>query len=150
MTESNAAARRYAEVAGVEMEIVGDLAAWISEPTTKIVTVGDADELDRVRDDLAVRFGGRAFVAKSLPIFLEFAAPGISKGSGCAELASRLGFEREQAIAFGDAENDRELLAWAGLGVAMGDPNPTLDDVADWHVPPVEEDGVAQFLEALV
>ena len=38
--EENEATRRYSQVAGVEMHIVGPLADWIERPTTKIVTVG--------------------------------------------------------------------------------------------------------------
>ena len=61
-------------------------------------------------------FGSRAFVAKSLPYFLEFAAPGVSKASGLELVAELLGFTAEQAVAVGDAENDREMLDWARSG----------------------------------
>ena len=90
--EENEATRRYSQVSGVEMHIVGPLADWIERPTTKIVTVGRPDEMDVLRDELQPLFGSRAFVAKSLPYFLEFAAPGVSKASGLALLADLLGF----------------------------------------------------------
>ena len=65
------------------------------------------------------QFGGRLWVTKSLPHFLEFAAEGVSKGSGLEFLAERLGFTREQTVAFGDGENDVELIEWGGYGVAV-------------------------------
>ena len=40
------------------------------------------------------RFAGRLFISKSLPYFLEFAHPDVSKGSGLAFVAERLGFRR--------------------------------------------------------
>ena len=148
--EENEATLRYSQVSGVEMHIVGPLADWIERPTTKIVTVGRPDDMDVLRDELQPRFGSRAFIAKSLPYFLEFAAPGVSKASGLALLADLLGFSAEQAVAVGDAENDREMLDWAGCGLAVANASDLLKGEADAVIPSVHDDGVAQLLEALV
>ncbi len=148
--EENEATRRYSQVSGVEMHIVGPLADWIERPTTKIVTVGRPHEMDVLRDELQPLFGSRAFIAKSLPYFLEFAAPGVSKASGLALLADLLGFSPEQAVAVGDAENDREMLDWAGCGLAVANASDLLKGEADAVIPSVHDDGVAQLLEALV
>ncbi|MEY2518210.1 MAG: hypothetical protein QOJ89_5574 [bacterium] len=147
--EENAATLRYSQVAGVPMHVVGDLAKWIDQPTTKIVTVGAPEDMDALRDEMQPRFGSRAFVAKSLPIFLEFAAPGVSKASGLALVADLLGFTAEEAVCVGDAENDREMLAWAGWGLAVANADERLIGEADAVIPSVHEDGVAQLLEAL-
>ena len=88
-------------------------------------------------------------MAKSLPYFLEFAAPGVSKASGLALVADLLGFTAEQAVAVGDAENDREMLDWAGCGLAVANADERLKGEADGVIPSVHEDGVAQLLEAL-
>jgi Cof subfamily protein (haloacid dehalogenase superfamily) len=147
--EENEATRRYSEVAGVQMHIVGPLADWIEQPTTKIVTVGPPEAMNALRDDLQPRFGSRAFIAKSLPYFLEFAAPGVSKASGLALIAERLGFTAEDAVVVGDAENDREMVAWAGWGLAVANASEHLRCEADAVIPSVHDDGVAQLLEAL-
>jgi Cof subfamily protein (haloacid dehalogenase superfamily) len=150
VTELNDAARHYAQTAGVEAHVVGDLAAWLPGPTTKLVTVGDPVLLDGERDRLQAAFGDRAFIAKSLPEFLEIAAPGVSKAASVSLVGRRLGFGAAETIAFGDGENDRELLEWAGLGVAVEGGDPGLAQRADWKVPSVHDDGVARFLESLV
>ena len=111
--EENEATLRYSQVAGVEMHIVGPLADWIERPTTKIVTVGRPEEMDVLRDELQPLFGSRAFIAKSLPYFLEFAAPGVSKASGLALLADLLGFTRR---AGGRGRRRRERPRDARLG----------------------------------
>jgi Cof subfamily protein (haloacid dehalogenase superfamily) len=147
--EENEATLRYSQVSGVAMHIVGPLADWIERPTTKIVTVGRPEAMDALRDELQPLFGDRAFVAKSLPYFLEFAAPGVSKASGLALVAGLVGFTAEQAVAVGDAENDREMLAWAGCGLAVANASELLKAEADGVIPSVHEDGVAQLLEAL-
>jgi Cof subfamily protein (haloacid dehalogenase superfamily) len=150
VTEANPEAIRYAEIAGVEMHVVGELARWLTRPTTKLVTVGVEEWLDPLRDELQQRFGDRAFIAKSLPIFLEFAAPDVSKSAALAFLGDRLGFTAAQCVSFGDGENDRDLLAWAGLGVCVANATPLLKSEADWVVPSVADGGVAQFLEQVV
>jgi len=147
--EENEATVRYSQVAGVPMHVVGDTTKWLERPTTKIVTVGTPETMDVLRDAMQPLFGSRAFVAKSLPYFLEFAAPGVSKASGLALVADLLGFTAEQAIAVGDAENDREMLEWASLGVAVANADERLIGEADAVIPSVHDDGVAQLLEAL-
>jgi hydroxymethylpyrimidine pyrophosphatase-like HAD family hydrolase len=93
-------------------------------------------------------FAGRLFVSKSLPYFLEFAHPDVSKGSGLAFVADRLGFTPGETVACGDGENDRELLDWAGYGVAVANAHPEILERADLVVPDVEHEGVAALLEA--
>lgn len=149
VSNDNEPARLYAELAGVPMHVVGDLASWLSVPTTKIVTVGEPVLLVELAARMAAIFGQRAFVATSLPQYLEFAAEGVDKASGAAAVGELLGFSAADAIAFGDGDNDLELLEWASIGVCVGDGSERLRAICDWSVPPVEEDGVALFLEGL-
>jgi hydroxymethylpyrimidine pyrophosphatase-like HAD family hydrolase len=126
---------------------VGDLHAWLSRDPTKLVAVGDPNALDRLEAELKPRFRGRLFVAKSLPYFLEFAHPDVSKGAGLQFVADRLGFRPEETVACGDGENDRELLDWAGFGVAVANAHRDILARADLVVPSVGEEGVALLLE---
>ena len=148
--ELNEEAITYATHARLEAHAVGDLLAWLDKPTTKIVVVGEPQGLDRLQDDLRARFDGRAFIAKSLPIFLELALPGVSKGSALEFVCDRLGIDPRTVVAFGDGANDVELLETAGLGVAVADADAALRPIAGWTVPSVDDDGVAGFLDALV
>src|SRR5205085_5365308 len=95
-------------------------------------------------------FDGRLYISKSLPYFLEFASPRVTKAEGLQFLAEHLGFERSEAVAFGDGENDVELLEWAGYGVAVANAHRRVLDVADLVCPPVDEEGVAQVIEAFL
>ena len=130
------------------MHVVGDLHTWLHDDPTKLVAVGDPDALDGLETELKPRFAGRLFVSKSLPHFLEFAHPDVSKGSGLQFVADRLGFTATQTIACGDGENDRELLDWAGFGVAVANAHREILARADLVVPSVDEEGVATLMEA--
>jgi Cof subfamily protein (haloacid dehalogenase superfamily) len=141
-------ARQYADFQHLEIHAVGDLRAWLDRDPTKLVAVGDPDALDELEEDLKPRFEGRLFISKSLPYFLEFAHPDVTKGSGLAFVAERLGFPPEETVACGDGENDRELLDWAGFGVAVANAHEDVLERADLVVPSVHEQGVAALLEA--
>ena len=97
---------------------------------------------------LKPRFHRRLFISKSLPHFLEFAHPDVNKGSGLAFVAERLGFTSAETVACGDGENDRELLDWAGFGVAVANAHEDILRRADLVVPPAQEEGVAFLLES--
>jgi len=148
VAEETAEARAYADFQNLEIHAVGPLQQWLQDDPTKLVAVGDPAELDTLEAVLKPRFAGRLFVSKSLPYFLEFAHPDVSKGSGLAFVADLLGFTPEETVACGDGENDRELLDWAGYGVAVANAHQEILDRADLVVPDVEHEGVAQLLEA--
>jgi hydroxymethylpyrimidine pyrophosphatase-like HAD family hydrolase len=143
-------ARRYADFQHIPLHAVGPLRDWLHADPTKLVAVGDPDALDRLEDELRPRFAGTLFVAKSLPYFLEFAQADVSKGAGLQFVADRLGFGSDETVACGDGENDRELLDWAGFGVAVANAHDDILARADLVVPSVTDEGVAALLEAYV
>ena len=141
-------ARRYASFQSLPIHPVGDLLAWLEEPPTKLVTIGDPDALDSLGAEMKARFDGRLYVSKSLPFFLEFASPQVTKASGLAFVGEHLGFSAAETVAFGDGENDVELLEWAGYGVAVANAHERVLAVADFVCPPASDEGVAQVIEA--
>jgi Cof subfamily protein (haloacid dehalogenase superfamily) len=143
-------ARAYADYQHLEIHAVGDLLAWLDGPPTKLVAVGDPDALDVLEERMKAHFDERLYISKSLPYFLEFANPEVTKASGLSFLAEHLGFERGRTVAFGDGENDVELVDWAAYGVAVANAHRRVHAVADFVCPPVDEEGVAQVIEAFL
>jgi Cof subfamily protein (haloacid dehalogenase superfamily) len=140
----------YARFQDLEVHEVGDLLEWLDCPPTKLVAVGDPIALDGLEQRMKHHFGERLYISKSLPHFLEFAAPGVTKASGLAFVAERLGFTRERTVSFGDGENDVELVEWAGFGVAVANAHERVLAVSDFVCPSVDEEGVAQVIEAFL
>ena len=148
VAEVTPGARRYADFQHLELHPVGDLLGWLHDPPTKLVVIDDPHVLDDLKQRMIARFDGRLYISKSLPYFLEFASPDVTKAAGLDFLAEHLGFARERTVAFGDGENDVELVDWAGYGVAVENAHDRVKEVADFVCPPVTEEGVAQVLEA--
>jgi hydroxymethylpyrimidine pyrophosphatase-like HAD family hydrolase len=65
-------------------------------------------------------------------------------------LAGHLGFTKHDTIAFGDGENDIELVEWPDFGIAVENAHERVKAIARWVCPPAEDEGVAQVLEALL
>ena len=148
VASETAEARSYAEFQRIPIRVVGPLLAWLEDAPTKLVTIGDPGALDDLERRLKARFDGRLFIAKSLPYFLEFASPEVTKGSGMQFVAEHLGIAPERTVAFGDGENDVELLDWAGYAVAVANAHERVLERADHVAPSVDEEGVAQVIEA--
>lgn len=142
------AAQDYAAFQHLWVHTVGDVLHWLSKPPTKLVCVGDPTALIGLETRMKERFGPRMHIAKSLPHFLEFAAPGVTKGAGLEFLSKHLGFTRDETVGFGDGENDIELMQWAGYAVAVENAAEKVKALADWVCPPVSEEGVALVIDA--
>jgi hydroxymethylpyrimidine pyrophosphatase-like HAD family hydrolase len=150
VAEVTEGSRAYAEFQHLPITPVGDLLTWLPKAPTKLVLVGDPAALDAVELRAKEAFHGRLYISKSLPYFLEFAAAGVTKGAGLEFLARRMGFTPAETVAFGDGENDVELVEWAGYGVAVENASLRVKAVADWVCPSAEHEGVAAVLESLL
>jgi hydroxymethylpyrimidine pyrophosphatase-like HAD family hydrolase len=143
-------ARSYADFQHIPLNEVGDLLEWLDRPPTKLVAVGERHVMDALEREQKARFDGALYISKSLPEFLEFAAPEVTKASGLAVAAGLLGVAVERVVAFGDGENDVELLESVGYAVAVANAHERVLAVADFVCPRDSEQGVAQVLESFV
>lgn len=66
---------------------------------------------------------------------------GITKAVGLKMLGDILDVKLDEMVAFGDSENDIEMLQQVGLGVALGNGEDVTKDAADLICLPVTEDG---------
>lgn len=137
------------DVAPVRVAPVDEL---VTEPMAKLLvrdetSTGDA-MLQAVRGPLA----GVVDVTHSNvnDCLLELSARGVSKATTLAHLARQWGIDRHEVMAFGDMPNDVAMLQWAGVGYAMADAHQEVLDAVDHVTASVDDDGVAQVLEALL
>lgn len=89
------------------------------------------------------------YVTSSDPAMVEISHQDCGKHRALAFLADRLGISQEETAAFGNADNDAEMLAWAGVGIAVQNASQTCLRAAD-HVTGFSwEDGVAYACRTL-
>ena len=113
----------------------------------KISIVSRDDALRaRLMEDLRQRFDG-VIVTSSVPENIEINRADANKGQALLDLAARLGYSRENTMAFGDGLNDMTMIRAAGVGVAMENATPALKAAADWITCSNDQDGVARGIE---
>lgn len=139
----------YARHYGVPYEIVDDLCARALRPTKMLLITGSADQAEAVRTLSADCPSTEAHITPSGPTFLDIMPPGCTKASALALVADRLGIPSEGWVAAGDGGNDREMVAWAGFGVAVEGGDPAVAQGAALCVPPLWEDGLSMLLNAV-
>lgn len=81
--------------------------------------------------------------------WLDVSPFGVSKGAALEDMRAALDIAPDATVAVGDGGNDREMLRWAKLGVAMGGSSPRVLAAADAETKSVSEDGLADVLESL-
>lgn len=75
---------------------------------------------------------------------------GVSKGRAVEVLAGFYNINREEVICIGDNENDMSMLKFAGMGVAMGNAEQFVKDVASYVTDTNNNDGVAKAIEKFI
>jgi HAD superfamily hydrolase (TIGR01484 family) len=123
--------------------VITDVADLVAQHVSRVI-VRDPESTAEDFLDLARRLGlhGTDYVV-GWTAWLDLAPVGVSKASGLAHVAERLGVDAADVLAIGDGRNDIEMLQWAGRGVAMGQAVEPVIAAADDVTGTVYEDGAA-------
>lgn len=89
------------------------------------------------------------YITSSVPYLIEISDASAGKGAAVRKLAAYLNIPPEEIAAFGNAENDMDMMEFAGIGVAVANSPQNVRDAADYVTLSNDEDGVAFFLEKL-
>lgn len=81
---------------------------------------------------------------------IEIVRAGLNKAVGLKRIAEYYGIPKKRIIAFGDEDNDLEMLEFAGQGVAMENAIDELKDVANSVTKSNDEDGIAAYLRKIL
>lgn len=149
----NADTELYIGRSGIGVSPVADLRTVLIDRPTKILAMSeDVELIDRLRLDLLERYTpAELHITTSVPIFLETTQSGVNKATAIDYVATDLlGITAANVLAIGDNYNDVEMLAYAGIGVAMGNAPADVQSISDWVAPDVETDGVAVAIEKFI
>lgn len=107
---------------------------------------------DENRTDLTAEMEslGPVAVTQALRFNMEFNAPGVNKGKALEGLCKQLGLAPEEVMAFGDADNDLEMLRWAGWSFAMENAAAEVKAAARYVTGSNVDAGVGQAVEKYV
>lgn len=79
--------------------------------------------------------------------FADVVPKGSNKSVGIDKLLESYGISAEETMAFGDGGNDVEMLRHVGIGIAMGNAEDEVKQVADYVTDSVDDDGIYNALK---
>ena len=126
---------------------IDDLAAFATFPINKILIAAQPEYFQKIAPALHAPFDEIVTAAFSAPFYFEFTDKGIDKAKALNTVFPEMGIHSENIIAFGDGHNDRSIIEYAGIGVAMGNAVDALKEIADDVTLSCDEDGIAAGLE---
>ena len=129
---------------------VPDLVEALTFPVVKLLLAVDPEIIFDVQKQIAEYLPDDLTVVRTAPFYLEIISKKISKGQGIRQVCEYIGIRPEEVIAFGDAENDISMIQVAGMGIAMGNAEPAVKEVADRITLTNNEDGIAVALEQIL
>ena len=81
---------------------------------------------------------------------IETIAKGYSKTRGIQIIQEHYGITRENTVAIGDSDSDWDMISYAGIGIAMGNAEDAIKEIANWTAPTNDEEGVAYTIRTLL
>jgi len=136
----------------VKIVIADDIEKALVQDNVKIlkgiVVDNDSEKIQSFRNE--IEGTGIVSATQSMNNNLEMMNKGVTKGSAVKILAQMYGIDRKEIIAIGDNENDMSMIEYAGLGIAMGNAEESLKNVADYITGDYQEDGVAEAIERFI
>ena len=123
-----------------------DLAAFVDFEINKILTFGDPDYLQAHYKEMMEPFKDRLNCMFTSDFYFEYTAKGVDKAKALDSVLIPMGYKKEEMMAFGDAQNDKSMVEYVGLGVAMGNASDELKAVANEITDTNNNDGIAKVI----
>lgn len=125
---------------------------WLHKRTgpNKIHVIATAAVVNKIQNNLKQLFINDLNIATSKPTYLEVMSIAASKSNAVKLLIEYHNIKRGEIIAIGDNFNDKEMIEFAGTGIAMGNAPAEVKAVADYVTDTNNNDGVAKALERFI
>lgn len=139
-------AAKYGELSRTEPLPIDNLNSLIAEGVTKVLFYDDVKKINHWAETVGPHVPPTVNYCTSQPFLLEFFDQEVSKANALARLGAYYGLTREEMIAIGDGQNDLSMIKYAGLGVAMANAAPNIQQAADYVTSSNDENGVAHVI----
>lgn len=126
-----------------EPDIRAFIRAHIRQLDSLDLVVGDEADKARIWAELAQAVPG-VYITSSVQQLIEISHADAGKHTGVRYVTELLGLSPTQAAAFGDADNDVDMLRYVGCGIAVANASPACLAAADFVTAAHDQDGVAR------
>jgi hypothetical protein len=147
-----AATKRAVDYVKATRNLKDDIVGFIRENSSCLdsIDIVVRDEVQKQEIMQAIATVSDIYITSSVSQLVEISYKDAGKHSGLKFLAGYLGIEPSDIAAFGDADNDYDMLKYAGTGIAMENASERLLSVADYVTLHHDKDGVAYALKNIL
>lgn len=139
-----------ARINGLEIQVVDNFVEFVDYDINKCLMTAPADKAPKYEQQLREEYGDAASIYRSEPFFIEIMPQNVDKAASLSRILEALGIERENTICCGDGFNDISMIKYAGVGVAMGNAQPAVKEVADYITATNDEDGLVEVIHEFI
>lgn len=107
------------------------------------------EEREKLKQDITNKIKGIS-ITSSMEHLMEFTPEQISKGTSLEWLLGQIGIEPEECMAFGDGDNDTDMLAYAGIGIAVENASYAAKNAANYVTKSHKQEGVGIVMEEIL
>ncbi|HFZ7114050.1 TPA: HAD-IIB family hydrolase [Streptococcus agalactiae] len=125
----------------IKPQNIDSLMIILREPIYQVVLVATEGESERIQKQFP-----RVKLTRSSPYSMDVISEEQSKVKGIERVGQRYGFDLSEVIAFGDSDNDIEMLSQVGIGVAMGNASQQVKEIARYTTADNNDDGISKAL----
>ena len=136
-----------AKMCRIGVKQVQNLHMAMSFDPYKFLFAIEPEKMNKLEEEFKKPFEDELSMVLSTPYYMEVMNKGISKGKILHKLLDILHLKPENLMAFGDGQNDLEMLKMAGISVCMGNGDPLCKETADFVTLRNDEDGIAHAIE---
>jgi Cof subfamily protein (haloacid dehalogenase superfamily) len=115
---------------------------FLNQPILQLSPLVTPEQEEQIMQEL-----GQCMSTRWHPTFTDITLTGVDKAKGIDAFVAHQGLQLSDTLAIGDGGNDIAMLRHAGIGVAMGNSSPEVQQAADYVTASVDEDGVRKALE---
>ncbi len=130
------------------MRFVDDLIHEHGQQVLKLSVVTETEKVEAFVQELREKFGERLLPAASGYGAIDILQPGVNKATAIQFLEERWGVDGGHLMAFGDSQNDVEMLELATYSYAMENADPHARQAARYTAPSHQNQGVYEVIEA--
>ena len=148
--ESDEYVELEAKINRLPIRRVENFLGFVDFDINKCLMTAEPEKAAILEKQLQEMFGEHLSIYRSEPFFIEIRPKNVDKATSLKEMLKVIGIKREDTICCGDGFNDISMIKYAGVGVAMGNAQPAVKEIADYITATNDEDGLVQVINTFV
>lgn len=139
------------KINGMQCRKVENFVDYVSQYNlNKMLMTANPDKAEIYVKELQEKYKDILSIYRSEPFFIEIMPKNVDKAASLDKILADMNLTREDTICCGDGFNDKSMIEYAGVGVAMENAQPVVKEVADYITKSNDEDGIVEVIDKFI